>query len=423
MSEFVLNPARHGPFPGRLAPETIAAYAAATGDHTAAVLDGRAVPAVFPVILVFTPEEAARADVPEASGSTSAAGCTGNTTSWCTDRSSPVSVWIPGRQLSAVRTTRAGTQIVVQFEQVDADGAVAVEQWWTMVLLGLQGVADLGTMPGDHRFPDDARAHPLGSVTQHIDKDVAHRYAEVSGDWSAHHFDIEVARAAGFDFVFTHGLCTMAICTHRLLGLLGVDDPARVRRVAVRFASPTPLGLRADGECLWHRREFVRLRGRRQRHDHHHPRKIGTAAMSKPEIGVYLPQMGFTYDQILHRTLRCEQLGIDSLWLYDHLYGPGRPTIPSMEAWTLATALLSRTERIRDRTHGAVQPVPSPRGPGEDGHDAGPDLGGPASTRHRQRFHRRRAHPGRAGLGNVRRAVRTARARRCRSCIRRSPTR
>ncbi len=129
----------------------------------------------------------------------------------------------------------------MQFEQVGADGSVAVEQWWTMVLLGLHGVADLGTMPADHRFPDDARAHPLGSVTQHIDKRVAHRYAEVSGDWSAHHFDIEVARAAGFDFVFTHGLCTLAICTHRLLDLLGVDDPGRVARVAVRFASPTPL--------------------------------------------------------------------------------------------------------------------------------------------------------------------------------------
>jgi alkanesulfonate monooxygenase SsuD/methylene tetrahydromethanopterin reductase-like flavin-dependent oxidoreductase (luciferase family) len=68
--------------------------------------------------------------------------------------------------------------------------------------------------------------------------------------------------------------------------------------------------------------------------------------MSKPEIGVYLPQMGFTYEQILHRAQRCDELGIDSLWLYDHLYGPGAPDYPSMEAWTLATALLSRTERI-----------------------------------------------------------------------------
>jgi alkanesulfonate monooxygenase SsuD/methylene tetrahydromethanopterin reductase-like flavin-dependent oxidoreductase (luciferase family) len=69
--------------------------------------------------------------------------------------------------------------------------------------------------------------------------------------------------------------------------------------------------------------------------------------MTKPEIGVYLPQMGFSYDQLLHRAQRCEQLGIDSLWLYDHLYAPGAPEYPSMEAWTLATALLSRTERIQ----------------------------------------------------------------------------
>jgi alkanesulfonate monooxygenase SsuD/methylene tetrahydromethanopterin reductase-like flavin-dependent oxidoreductase (luciferase family) len=69
--------------------------------------------------------------------------------------------------------------------------------------------------------------------------------------------------------------------------------------------------------------------------------------LNKTEIGVYLPQMGFSYEQVLHRTLRCEQLGIDSVWLYDHLYAPGLPDYPSMEAWTLATALLSRTERIQ----------------------------------------------------------------------------
>jgi hypothetical protein len=44
---------RHGPFPGRLDAQRISAYAAATGDVTAAVLTGAAVPVVFPVILVF----------------------------------------------------------------------------------------------------------------------------------------------------------------------------------------------------------------------------------------------------------------------------------------------------------------------------------------------------------------------------------
>ncbi len=69
--------------------------------------------------------------------------------------------------------------------------------------------------------------------------------------------------------------------------------------------------------------------------------------MTKPEIGVYLPQMGFTYAELLHRARRCDDLRIDSLWLYDHLYGPGVPDYPSLEAWTLATALLSNTERIQ----------------------------------------------------------------------------
>jgi acyl dehydratase len=241
MSETTVSATRHGPFPGRLDPETIARYAAATGDPTASVLAGVAMPAVFPVILVFAPNEAARGDLPESVWQRVRGGVHGAHDIVLHRPLVPGESLQTWSQISAVRTTRAGTRVVMRFDQVDADGAVAVEQWWTMVLLGLQGVADLGSTPADHHFPDAARTRPVGSVTHRIEADVAHRYAEVSGDWSAHHFDIEVARAAGFDFVFTHGLCTMAICTHRLLSLLGVDDPGLVRRVAVRFASPTPL--------------------------------------------------------------------------------------------------------------------------------------------------------------------------------------
>ncbi len=65
------------------------------------------------------------------------------------------------------------------------------------------------------------------------------------------------------------------------------------------------------------------------------------------DIGVYLPQMAFTYQDVLHRAVRCEELSIGSVWLYDHMYGPGAPEIPSLEAWTVASALLSCTERLR----------------------------------------------------------------------------
>ena len=241
MTELTISQGRHGPFPGRLDPDAIVAYAAASGDQTPAVRDGLAVPAVFPVILVFEAQEAARADLPAAAWERVRGGVHGEhdiVLHRPLIPGEPLDTW---SHISAVRTSRAGTHLVVHLEQFDSEGRITVEQWWTMLLLGLSGVADLGSMPSEHHFPDHARANALGSTTQHLDGRLAHRYAEVSGDWAAHHFDIEVARAAGFDFVFTHGLCTMAICTHQLLWLLGIDDPGRVARVAVRFASPTPL--------------------------------------------------------------------------------------------------------------------------------------------------------------------------------------
>lgn len=237
-----VNPARHGPFPGRLAPDAVSAYAAATGDDTASVVSGQAVPATFPVILVFDAVQTARADVPADAWARVRGGVHSEHEIVLHRRLAPGEALTTWSQIAGMRTSRAGTHVAVHLEQIDSDGMVAVEQWWTMVLLGLDGLPDLGAMPTEHRFPDAARANPLGSATFHIDERTANRYAEVSNDWSDHHFDIEAARAAGFDFVFAHGLCTMAICTHRLLGLLGVDDPGSVARVAVRFASPTPLG-------------------------------------------------------------------------------------------------------------------------------------------------------------------------------------
>lgn len=237
-----VNPGRYGPFPGRLEPHCISAYAAATDDDTASVLAGQAVPAVFPVSLIFSAIETARAGVPTDSWKRVRGGVHGEHDIVLHRPLEPGEALTTWSQISGMRTSRAGTQVVVHLEQLDSDGLLAVEQWWTMVLLGLDGLPDLGTMPAEHHLPDTARTNPLGSATHRIDGQTAHRYAEVSGDWSEHHFDIAVARAEGFDFVFAHGLCTMAICTHRLLRLLGVDDPSRVSRVAVRFASPTPLG-------------------------------------------------------------------------------------------------------------------------------------------------------------------------------------
>jgi alkanesulfonate monooxygenase SsuD/methylene tetrahydromethanopterin reductase-like flavin-dependent oxidoreductase (luciferase family) len=64
------------------------------------------------------------------------------------------------------------------------------------------------------------------------------------------------------------------------------------------------------------------------------------------EVGIYLPQVGFTYEQIVERAQWVEELGFDSLWLFDHLFFEGME-LPTFEAWTLATALLARTRTLR----------------------------------------------------------------------------
>ena len=131
--------------------------------------------------------------------------------------------------------------------------------------------------------------------------------------------------------------------------------------------------------------------------------------MTRAEIGVYLPQMGFSYSDVLHRALRCEELGIDSLWLYDHLYGPGAPDYPSLEAWTLATALLSRTERIQVGHMVLCNQFRHPAVLAKMATTLDQISAGPPSARDRQRIHRGRARARRPGLGHFRAALRAAR--------------
>lgn len=74
------------------------------------------------------------------------------------------------------------------------------------------------------------------------------------------------------------------------------------------------------------------------------PRAVERA---KVEFGIYLPQIGFSYDEIRARAELCDELGFHSIWFFDHLYGPELPQQPSFEAWTLTSSVLAHTSRLR----------------------------------------------------------------------------
>jgi len=60
----------------------------------------------------------------------------------------------------------------------------------------------------------------------------------LSGDYNPLHADPEVAKAAGFPRPIMHGLCTFGVAGHALLRTLCAYDPARLKRMQVRFSSP-----------------------------------------------------------------------------------------------------------------------------------------------------------------------------------------
>lgn len=64
-------------------------------------------------------------------------------------------------------------------------------------------------------------------------------------------------------------------------------------------------------------------------------------------FGVFLPQLRMSFDTILERVLAAEAAGFDSVWLMDHLAAPAAPEWDTLEGWTLAAGLATRTSRIR----------------------------------------------------------------------------
>lgn len=69
--------------------------------------------------------------------------------------------------------------------------------------------------------------------------------------------------------------------------------------------------------------------------------------MSKIDFGVMLRQQKIEYSEIRDTALLCDELGYHSVWLYDHILGMGGIELDIYEAWTLMTALLEATEKIK----------------------------------------------------------------------------
>ena len=140
----------------------------------------------------------------------------------------------------SARPSGENLRITLHHATFDEHGDLVAEQWWTTVLLGTTSGATGAELP-DYSFVD-GKATAVAEDVVRIDDVMARRYADISSDYSDHHFSVEGAERSGFEAPFLHGLCTMALCTRIATEMVAHGDPRRVRRVAVRFAAPAFLG-------------------------------------------------------------------------------------------------------------------------------------------------------------------------------------
>jgi acyl dehydratase len=151
----------------------------------------------------------------------------------------------PGMTLSTraavvgVHVVSAGTQVVTKTETTLQTGEAVDEQHWTLLLRGV----DLGWSGGERapEKPAPKDTTPDATTTAWVAPDLSVRYAEATGDKDGYVLEERAARAAGFDGIILHGLCTMALATGGILAHYGVA-PARVQSVGVRFTRPLLLG-------------------------------------------------------------------------------------------------------------------------------------------------------------------------------------
>ncbi len=216
--------------------ERVAVYAAATNDPIAAHAAGDIASPVFSIVPAF--QSAAQASValipPELIGA-----ILHGEQDFHFHR--PIE---PGMVLESVSTPigirqrSSGVTVVVHCESRNQSGELVGEQYMTSFVRGAKGVTDVGEVAPEHAFPPElAAAEPIARVAQTFDGDQTYRYSEASGDPMPIHLDDEFAKSVGLPGIIIHGLCSMAFASVALLESVSADDPTRLKRLAVRFAS------------------------------------------------------------------------------------------------------------------------------------------------------------------------------------------
>jgi len=163
----------------------------------------------------------------------------------------------PGDVISAnakilsIEAKATGETMTIELNAANQEGQPVQK---TLFIIFIRGARNRDAAASEPRAAEADRGAPIFSVAQTIDKDQTFRYAAASGDPNPIHVDENIAKMAGLPGIIVHGLCTMAFTSKVAIDKLCAGDPARLRRLRVRFSRPVLPGqtittkVWADGE-------------------------------------------------------------------------------------------------------------------------------------------------------------------------------
>lgn len=225
-------------------------YARATNDPIAQHLDGRYAPPVFAVVPPFNYlAETTMAAVPDELMLRILHG---------EQDFRFVRPLIPGEtvtsrtKVAGIHGKDSGVVVTTLAETRDSAGDLVNEQYFVGFFRGGVWPHEAGEPAPRHDFDESLRGRRADFVVeQKFDEDQTYRYAGPAGDPMPVHLDDEFAKSMGLPGIIIHGLCTQAFVSHAVLTQVALDDPARLKRLAVRFSKPARPG-QVMTTSIWH---------------------------------------------------------------------------------------------------------------------------------------------------------------------------
>jgi acyl dehydratase len=142
-------------------------------------------------------------------------------------------------QVAGVERRTPGAFQTTRLDTTDASGVPVCTTWYGSIYRGVavEGPDRPAEVPPAPPAPPNLSESRQKEIKIEVPAGMAHVYTECARIFNPIHTDAAVARAAGLPAIILHGTATLALAVSRIVEAYLHNDPARVERVAGRFAA------------------------------------------------------------------------------------------------------------------------------------------------------------------------------------------